>query len=109
MAIYNAWCDRAPVVVIAGSGPLDEDRRKAWIAWIHATSDPAAPIRPFVKFDVGQQFTDPVLDLGGLARAQGLQAWGPVSDRSGQRSALEPAVAATRAGGTALVDVLVDD
>ena len=49
MAIYNAWCDRAPVVVIAGSGPLDPDARKPWIDWIHAPDDPVRPVGGFVK------------------------------------------------------------
>ena len=35
MAIYNAWCDRAPMLVFGGSGPLDEELRKPWIDWIH--------------------------------------------------------------------------
>ena len=51
MAIYNAWCDRAPLLVLCGSGPLDEGLRKPWIDWIHATRDPGALVRPFVKFD----------------------------------------------------------
>ena len=49
MAIYNAWCDRAPMLVIAGSGPLAVESRKPWIDWIHAPDDPAGPIRSFVK------------------------------------------------------------
>ncbi|KAK4125824.1 thiamine diphosphate-binding protein [Parathielavia appendiculata] len=51
MAIYNAHCDRMPVLVVGGTGPLDANRRRPWIDWIHTTGDEAALIRPFVKFD----------------------------------------------------------
>ncbi|KAK4099219.1 thiamine diphosphate-binding protein [Parathielavia hyrcaniae] len=51
MAIYNAHCDRMPVLIVGGTGPLDAHRRRPWIDWIHTTGDEAALIRPFVKFD----------------------------------------------------------
>lgn len=51
MAIYNAYCDRVPVLVLGGNGPLDATRRRPWIDWIHTAADEAALIRPFVKFD----------------------------------------------------------
>src|SRR5688572_1190643 len=35
MAIFNAWCDRVPVLLIGGTGPLDESRRRPRIDWIH--------------------------------------------------------------------------
>jgi thiamine pyrophosphate-dependent acetolactate synthase large subunit-like protein len=51
MAIYNAWCDRAPVVVLGANGPVDAPRRRPWIDWIHTTRDQAALIRNFLKWD----------------------------------------------------------
>lgn len=51
MAVYNAHCDRMPVLVLGGNGPLDATRRRPWIDWIHTTSDGAALVRPYVKFD----------------------------------------------------------
>ena len=51
MAIYNAWCDRIPVVILGATGPLDASRRRPWIDWIHTAQDQGALIRPFVKFD----------------------------------------------------------
>ncbi|GAB1320973.1 hypothetical protein MFIFM68171_11183 [Madurella fahalii] len=51
VAIYNAHCDRMPVLVLGGNGPLDATRRRPWIDWIHTTGDEGALIRPFVKFD----------------------------------------------------------
>jgi thiamine pyrophosphate-dependent acetolactate synthase large subunit-like protein len=51
MAVYNAHCDRSPVLVLGGNGPLDAVRRRPWIDWIHTAGDEAALIRPFLKFD----------------------------------------------------------
>ena len=30
MAIFNAWCDRAPVLVLGATGPMDSTRRRPW-------------------------------------------------------------------------------
>src|SRR5579872_4991680 len=35
MAVYNAWCDRAPILMLGATGPWDAARRKPWIDWIH--------------------------------------------------------------------------
>ncbi|HEX7007982.1 MAG TPA: thiamine pyrophosphate-binding protein, partial [Alphaproteobacteria bacterium] len=35
MAIYDAWCDRAPVIVLGATGPVDAAKRRPWIDWIH--------------------------------------------------------------------------
>ena len=35
MAIFNAWCDRVPVLLLGGTGPMDSSRRRPWIEWIH--------------------------------------------------------------------------
>jgi acetolactate synthase-1/2/3 large subunit len=50
MAIYNAWCDRVPVVMLAGNG-LDATKRRPGVEWAHAAQDNAAIVRDFVKFD----------------------------------------------------------
>jgi len=31
MAIYNAWADRLPVIVMGGTGPMDTANRRPWI------------------------------------------------------------------------------
>ena len=51
MAIYNAWCDRAPMLILGGTGPIDAARRRPWIDWIHTVADPAALIRDYVKWN----------------------------------------------------------
>src|ERR1700724_204514 len=51
MAIFNAWCDRTPVVVLGATGPMDSTRRRPWIEWIHTARDQGALIRNFTKWD----------------------------------------------------------
>tara|TARA_R110002012_G_scaffold85709_3_gene213610 strand:- start:3297 stop:5060 length:1764 start_codon:yes stop_codon:yes gene_type:complete len=51
MAIYNAWCDRVPIVILGATGPVDARKRRPWIDWIHTSRDQAAMIRPYVKWD----------------------------------------------------------
>ena len=51
MAIYNAWCDRVPMLIFGATGPVDADKRRPWIDWIHTSRDQAALVRPFVKWD----------------------------------------------------------
>ena len=31
MAIYNAWCDRVPMLIVGATGPVDAARRRPWI------------------------------------------------------------------------------
>lgn len=51
MALFNAWCDRVPMVVIGATGPMDAARRRPWIDWIHTAADQGALIRAYVKWD----------------------------------------------------------
>ena len=51
MAIFNAWCDRVPVFLLGGTGPMDSARRRPWIEWIHTALVQGNHIRDFVKFD----------------------------------------------------------
>ena len=51
MAVYNAWCDRLPVILIGATGPVDAAKRRPWIDWIHTARDQAALVRAFVKWD----------------------------------------------------------
>jgi thiamine pyrophosphate-dependent acetolactate synthase large subunit-like protein len=50
MGLYNAWCDRAPMIVIAGN-TLDASQRVYGNEWTHAAQDPAAIVRDFTKWD----------------------------------------------------------
>ncbi len=51
MAIYNAWCDRAPMLLIGGTGPKSKARRRPWIDWIHTATVQADQVRNYVKWD----------------------------------------------------------
>lgn len=51
MAIYNAFADRVPMLILGATGPLDDGRRRPWIDWIHTATDQAALVRPMLKFD----------------------------------------------------------
>ncbi len=31
MAIFNAWCDRMPAIIIGATGPVDATKRRPWI------------------------------------------------------------------------------
>ncbi|MGH8650531.1 MAG: thiamine pyrophosphate-binding protein, partial [Burkholderiales bacterium] len=51
MAIYNAWCDRTPVMVMGGTGPMNSRKRRPWIDWIHTALVQGKLVRDFVKWD----------------------------------------------------------
>jgi thiamine pyrophosphate-dependent acetolactate synthase large subunit-like protein len=51
MAIFNAWCDRMPIVVLGATGPVDAVKRRPWIDWIHTARDQGALIREYTKWD----------------------------------------------------------
>ncbi len=51
MAVFNAWCDRMPVLVLGATGPVDAMKRRPWIDWIHTARDQGALIREYTKWD----------------------------------------------------------
>lgn len=51
MSIFNAWCDRVPMLVLGATGPWDAARRRPWIDWIHTASDQGALVRDYTKWD----------------------------------------------------------
>ncbi|MFI5266420.1 MAG: thiamine pyrophosphate-binding protein [Chloroflexota bacterium] len=51
MTIYDAWCDRAPVVILGGTGPLDSTGRRPWIDWIHTANVQGNFVRGITKWD----------------------------------------------------------
>ncbi|MDP9147927.1 MAG: thiamine pyrophosphate-binding protein [Acidobacteriota bacterium] len=50
MAVYNAYCDRVPVIIIGGN-IMDSTRRISQVEWAHSVQDAAAMLRDFVKWD----------------------------------------------------------
>ena len=51
MGIFNAWCDRVPMVILGATGPVDASQRRPWIDWVHTSADQAALIRNYIKWD----------------------------------------------------------
>jgi thiamine pyrophosphate-dependent acetolactate synthase large subunit-like protein len=49
MGVYNAFGDRAPVLVLGGSGPLDPSDRR-WIDWLHCANTQSDIVKPYVKW-----------------------------------------------------------
>jgi acetolactate synthase I/II/III large subunit len=50
MAIYNAWCDRVPVIVVGGND-LDAAHRPPGVPTVHSAQDINALVRDFTKWD----------------------------------------------------------
>src|SRR6187455_2270967 len=50
MGIYNAWCDRVPMMIFASNG-LQADKRRPGVEWLHSVQDCGALVRDFVKWD----------------------------------------------------------
>ena len=75
MAIYNAWCDRVPMLIVGATGPVDAARRRPWIDWIHTSADQGALIRPYVKWDDQPASVEAALDS--LAQAYSITRTAP--------------------------------
>ncbi len=50
-AIYYAYIDRVPIVILGATGPMDVTRRRPRIDWIHTVSINGNLIRNYVKWD----------------------------------------------------------
>ena len=50
MAIYNAWCDRVPVIVVGGND-LDAAHRPPGVPTFHSAQDINAIVRDYTKWD----------------------------------------------------------
>ncbi len=75
MAIFNAWCDRMPVIVLGATGPVDAAKRRPWIDWIHTAQDQGAIVRSYVKWDA--QPASPAAAREALFRAAWLAGTSP--------------------------------
>jgi acetolactate synthase-1/2/3 large subunit len=51
MAIFNAWIDRVPIIILGGTGPMNTKRRRPRIDWIHTALVQGNQIRDYVKWD----------------------------------------------------------
>lgn len=67
MGVYNAWCDRVPILLLGATGPWDATRRRQWIDWIHTSADQGGLIRNITKWD--NQPGSPAAAMEALLRA----------------------------------------
>ena len=75
MAIFNAWCDRMPVVILGATGPVDTVKRRPWIDWIHTARDQGALVRGYTKWD--DQPASPVAAREAVLRANWISNTAP--------------------------------
>jgi thiamine pyrophosphate-dependent acetolactate synthase large subunit-like protein len=76
MAIFNAWCDRMPVVILGATGPVDAAKRRPWIDWIHTARDQGAIVRDYTKWD--DQPASPAAAREALIRAHWIANTAPM-------------------------------
>jgi len=75
MAVYNAWCDRAPILILGATGPWDATKRRPWIDWVHTSADQGGLIRNFIKWD--NQPGSPEAAMEALLRASQIAQTAP--------------------------------
>jgi thiamine pyrophosphate-dependent acetolactate synthase large subunit-like protein len=75
MAVFNAWCDRMPLLLIGATGPVDAAKRRPWIEWIHTARDQGALLRHYTKWD--DQPASPAAARESLLRAHWLAETAP--------------------------------
>ncbi|WP_261334092.1 thiamine pyrophosphate-binding protein [Rhizobium leguminosarum] len=51
MAVFNAWCDRVPLVLLGATGPVDAAKRRPFIDWLHTSKDQGLLVRHYTKWD----------------------------------------------------------
>ncbi|MGE3245260.1 MAG: thiamine pyrophosphate-binding protein [Beijerinckiaceae bacterium] len=67
MGIFNAHCDRVPIMIMGATGPIDSHQRRPWIDWIHTSADQASIVRDIIKFDNQPASPEGIIDA--MARA----------------------------------------
>ncbi len=51
MSIYYAYIDRAPIMILGATGPMNEAKRRPHIDWIHTANVQGNAVRDYVKWD----------------------------------------------------------
>ncbi|MGH3665685.1 MAG: thiamine pyrophosphate-binding protein, partial [Egibacteraceae bacterium] len=74
MAVYDAWCDRAPLLLLGGGGPAATGARRP-IDWLHSAAVQAQLVRAYTKWDDEPADAQGLLDS--LARGHLLAATAP--------------------------------
>ena len=100
-ALWTAANARIPLLIIVANN------RSFFNDELHQERVARDRSQPIENRWIGQRIDDPAPDLAGLARAQGLTGFGPVSDPAELVGVLRNAVEILRAGGSVVVDVHV--
>ena len=75
MGVYYAYIDRAPVLILGGSGPADHTRRRPYIDWIHSANVQGQVVRDYTKWDHEPRSIESVPAI--IARAHRIATTGP--------------------------------
>ncbi len=67
MSVFNAWCDRVPILMLGATGAVDSAVRRNWIDWAHTFRDQGALVRHYVKWD--EQPASPQAAVDSMLRA----------------------------------------
>lgn len=96
MSFWNAFADRAPMVVLGGSGPLDPSERR-FIDWLHSANNQSQAMQPYTKWTDEPPTQEAVLHS--LAKAYRMASTAPKGltyvslDTSLQEATLEDGIA----------------
>jgi len=78
MAIFNAWVDRAPMLLVVGTGPMDATERRPWLDWIHTVGEQGELVRHLTVWNEQPTSLDALLSATTRAwRANRTGAGGP--------------------------------
>jgi len=73
MAVYNAYCDRAPMIIFGGNY-TDAAYRSRPVEWLHAAQNAASPIKDYIKFyaapQTAKQFAETVIRAHKIATTE---------------------------------------
>ena len=100
-ALWTAAHYRIPVLFVVSNN------RSNFNDEVHQQAMATQRGRPVENRWIGQRIDEPAIDLAAYARAQGLDAIGPVESPDGLQAALEEGLAVVDAGRPCLVDVVV--
>jgi thiamine pyrophosphate-dependent acetolactate synthase large subunit-like protein len=100
-AMWTAAHCRIPLLIVVANN------HSFYVDELHQETIARQRSRPTENKWIGQRIEDPRPDLAGLARAQGVEAIGPVENWDGLVEALAKGVAAVRGGAPFVVDVSI--
>ena len=98
-AIWTAVHYKLPLVVLIANNRsyMNDERHQQRVAETRN--------RPVSNKWIGQRMEDPMIDHAGLARAQGAEGLGPITDHDDLETAISRALDVAERGGVAVVDI----